>query len=155
MTLSSRGMLAKAPARPDMQYIFDAQKDLYHPDTNVNGYLSLLVAGNKMNLKMLMTKFQEVSSSKLMPAWVSDYADMKGHEELRKAAASMMEKTWIKVPVDHTCLAFQAGASAILDQLAWTLCEDGDSMLTPAPLYPAFPNDFKARARVDTERIFT
>jgi len=49
-------MRAKAPARSDLKYIFDAQKDLYHPDTNVNGYLSMLVAGNKMNLKMLMTK---------------------------------------------------------------------------------------------------
>lgn len=108
-----------------------------------------------MNLNMLMTKFQKVSSSKQMPAWVSDYADMKGHCELRYATSKMMERTWVKVPVDHHCLAIQAGASAILNQLSWTLCEEGDSMLTPIPMYPAFPNDFKAMGRVNTEKILT
>jgi aspartate/methionine/tyrosine aminotransferase len=42
----------------------------------------------------------------------------------------------------------QAGCSAILDGLAWCLGEEGDSCIVPAPMYPAFTNDFWARSRV-------
>jgi len=90
-----------------------------------------------------------------MPSWVADYADAKGHIELRTATAKMMQNTWVKVPVDPECLAFQAGASSILDLLSWCLCDEGDSMMTPAPMYPAFPNDFKARGGVNTELVMT
>ena len=90
-----------------------------------------------------------------MPAWVFDYCNMRGHVTLRTAYAKLLEKTWVKVPVDPECLSFQAGASCILDQLSWCLCEDGNSMITAAPLYPAFPNDFKARGRVNMEIIKT
>ena len=68
--LSERGMRAQAPCRPDMKYIFEAMDDLYHPDTNPAGYLSMLVAGNKTNLKSIAAKFQEVAGSKPMPSWV-------------------------------------------------------------------------------------
>ena len=80
---------------------------------------------------------------------------MRGHIDLRKAYANLLEKTWVKVPVDPECITLQAGASALLDQLSWCLCDDGNSMMTAAPLYPAFPNDFKARGRVNMEVIKT
>ena len=60
-SLSLRGMNSLAPPRPDVKYIFEAQADLYHPDTNPNGYLSMIVAGNKMNIKMLMAKIQKIN----------------------------------------------------------------------------------------------
>ena len=41
-----------------------------------------------------------------MPSWVADYTCMKGHIDLRKATAAMMESTWIKKTVDPECLAF-------------------------------------------------
>ena len=80
---------------------------------------------------------------------------MRGHIDLRKAYANLLEKTWVKVPVDPECITLQAGASALLEQLSWCLCDDGNSMMTAAPLYPAFPNDFKARGRVNMEVIKT
>ncbi len=51
-------------------------------------------------------------------------------------------------PVDKDCVLVQAGCSAILDGLAWCLGEEGDSCIVPAPVYPAFTNDFWARSRV-------
>ena len=51
-------------------------------------------------------------------------------------------------PVDKNCVLVQAGCSAILDGLAWCLGEEGDSCIVPAPVYPAFTNDFWARSRV-------
>lgn len=154
-SLSKRGLIAKAPCRPDMKYIFQAQADLYNPDTNPDGYISMLAAGNALNLKDLFAKLKEIGGSKTMPNWVADYADMKGHETFRTAIANMMEKTWVKVPVDPECIASQAGCNSVLDQLSWCLCDAGDAMMTPLPIYPAFPNDFNAKGRVSTELIDT
>jgi aspartate/methionine/tyrosine aminotransferase len=84
-----------------------------------------------------------------MPEWCTGYIDMNGHEDFRKAIANMMQKTWVKSPVDAKYIAVQAGCGAILDSLAWSLCDEGDSCITPGPIYPAFPNDFQARARVN------
>ena len=50
--------------------------------------------------------------------------------------------------MDKDCVLVQAGCSAILDGLAWCLGEEGDSCIVPAPVYPAFTNDFWARSRV-------
>ena len=84
-----------------------------------------------------------------MPEWCTGYIDMNGHEDFRKAIANMMQKTWVKSPIDAKYIAVQAGCGAILDSLAWSLCDEGDSCITPGPIYPAFPNDFEARARVN------
>lgn len=38
-----------------------------------------------------------------------------------------------------------AGCTAILDNLFYALCDEGDGVLIPAPYYPAFDNDLQAR----------
>jgi hypothetical protein len=45
-------------------------------------------------------------------------------------------------------LTMQSGCGAIIDTMAWCLAEEGDACIVPGPLYPAFANDFQARARV-------
>ena len=88
-----------------------------------------------------------------MPSWTADYTDFRGHAELREETAKLMQRTWIKAPVEPEFLAHQAGASCLLEQLSWYLADTGDTMMTPVPLYPAFPNDFKARSGVELEAI--
>ena len=39
----------------------------------------------------------------------------------------------------------QTGCGAVLSNMFQLLCEPGDSVLIPAPYYPAFENDLKAR----------
>ena len=76
------------------------------------------------------------------------YGDFRGEERFRAALAGMMETTFVHAPVDKDAVLVQAGCSAILDSLAWCLGEEGDACIVPAPVYPAFANDFWARARV-------
>jgi hypothetical protein len=40
-----------------------------------------------------------------MPEWCTGYIDMNGHEDFRKAIANMMQKTWVKSPVDAKYIA--------------------------------------------------
>lgn len=43
-----------------------------------------------------------------------------------------------------TALLFIAGCTAIIDNLIYALCDEGDGVLIPAPYYPAFDNDLQA-----------
>ena len=62
--ISSRGMQALAPRRPDIMYLFQksaetaqaALSDQYNPTKNPNGYLTMLIAGNKLMQKELKEK---------------------------------------------------------------------------------------------------
>ena len=40
-----------------------------------------------------------------MPDWCLGYNDMNGHEEFRTAIANMMQRTWVKAPVDPKNIA--------------------------------------------------
>lgn len=45
----------------------------------------------------------------------------------------------------HVCRRRRhAGCSALLDNLFWCICDEGDGILIPAPYYPAFDNDLQA-----------
>ena len=100
-----------------------------------------------------------VSEEVLLSSWFSSmtirlhyhhpgYGDFRGEDRFRAALANMMQATFVQAPVDKDALMVQAGCGAILDSLAWCLGEEGQSCICPAPLYPAFVNDFYARARV-------
>jgi 1-aminocyclopropane-1-carboxylate synthase len=45
-------------------------------------------------------------------------------------------------------LSLGAGSGALLDLLAWLLCDDGDACIVPAPYYPAFDWDLTIRAKL-------
>ena len=145
--LSQRGVVSKTPVRDDLQEFFTAWSDPYHPSDNTEGYLVLLVAENKLSWEVLKRKIESESHGRLED-WVAGYGDFRGEERFRRALGRMMEDSFVKVPVDKDSLMVQAGCGAILDSLAWCLGEEGDSCICPAPLYPAFANDFWARARI-------
>jgi len=42
-------------------------------------------------------------------------------------------------------IVVQTGCGAILSNMFQLLCEPGESVLIPAPYYPAFENDMKVR----------
>ena len=51
------------------------------------------------------------------------------------------------VPVTAEHLAFSAGCSGLLENLFWSLCDEGDGVLIGKPLYGGFENDLHARAK--------
>lgn len=146
--LSQRGVISKTPVRDDLDEFFTAWGDPYDPNDNTEGYLVLLVAENKLSWEMLKRKIESESKGRQIEDWVAGYGDFRGEVRFRAALSKMMEESFVKVPVDKDSLMVQAGCGAILDSLAWCLGEEGDSCICPAPLYPAFSNDFWARARI-------
>ena len=52
------------------------------------------------------------------------------------------------VPVKPEHIYIQAGASAILDQIHWTLGDEGDGVLLGKPFYGGFINDMTGRSKL-------
>lgn len=149
--LSERGINASKPCRDDMNEFFIALAQQYRPKTNENDYLILNMAENKLLLPVLQAKLKDVMNNmKSLPDWVTSYGDSNGHIEFRQAIAKMMNDTaWNGLPpINPAQLAVQAGVSAILDMIGFTLCEPKSAVIIPGPIYPAFISDFKSRADV-------
>jgi aspartate/methionine/tyrosine aminotransferase len=137
--------MAQKPPRDDMPDIMEGFMNPYHPVDNPDGVMVLLVAENKLTFPMLAAKIEKCRP---LESWVPYYGDSRGNERFRKALARMLEITFVQAPVDPEALCAQAGVMATVDSLAWCLGEAGDACIVPGPVYPAFPYDFYARARI-------
>ena len=51
----------------------------------------------------------------------------------------------LEVKPEH--LYFTSGCTALLDQLFWTLCDEGDGVLIGMPMYGGFVSDMTTRAK--------
>ena len=144
--------MSTMPRRPD--YIVEMQSrakaNRFHPETNKEGSLNMLLAENALMWPEMQAKIQEVTA-KPMPAWVSKYADYTGELEFKKALANMIQKYWIKKEVKPEDLAITAGAGAIIESLFWLLTEEGDSAIIPGPIYPSFMIDAYSRCKVNLQ----
>ena len=136
--LSKRGYNALAPCRDDMNQFFIALNQQYRPITNENDYLILNMAENKLLLPIMQNKLKNIMNNiQNIPDWVTSYGDSNGHIDFRSAIAIMMNNTaWKGLPIINPIqLAIQAGVSAILDMLAFSLCE-GNSNSKSAVIIP-------------------
>jgi hypothetical protein len=107
--LSKRGFAAIKPGRDDLEEFMTGLSDPYHPETNKDGYLVLLVAENKQNIDQLKVKLESVCSQSI-PSWVFGYGDTRGEQRFREAVSKMMEETFIKAPVDKDYIVAQVNS---------------------------------------------
>lgn len=80
----------------------------------------------------------------------AQYGEYSGSAPLRAAVARVMSDNVLRgrEPATADEVVVTAGATAALEALAFALCNEGDALLVPAPLYPAFHVDVGMRAGV-------
>jgi 1-aminocyclopropane-1-carboxylate synthase len=91
----------------------------------------------------MLDRMNQVTS---FPTWVMNYGGFKGTLQLQTAFAGLLNRTFVKEPIlepDNFCIL--SGCSGILDNLFYCLADEGESVLIPAPYYPAFDNDLEAK----------
>ena len=142
--LSSRGHQFLKPPPRYLAKAFKAWNDRYDAESNKDGYLFLSIAENKLGAPLVSQKVEECRGH---PPSVLQYDLMAGSDRFRKALAQFFSKFIFKSRVGPDNFIAMAGAGAILDMLATTLGEEGDYILTFAPLYRGFENDLEIRAR--------
>ncbi|KAM0331448.1 hypothetical protein ACHAQA_003124 [Verticillium albo-atrum] len=142
--LSTRGSVFVAPAsKPPM---LDVVCDLWHPESNPGGYLSLGVAENTLMHKELieyMTKTFSIESHFLT------YGDgFSGSHHLREVVANFVNGRFSPAsPVLKQHVAITSGVGPALELSSFSLCDPGDGILLGRPYYGTFPSDVGARAK--------
>jgi len=139
-SLSQRGS-SLGQVRDDLPMFGKGLMDPYHPTTNPDGYLVMLVAENKLMWKEMAKKIEDFQTKTDIPSWTFNYGGMGGEGSFKDSMAKMM-KHWIHAPIDSNYLYFQDGAGPMLSQLSFVLTDADDGVLTAAPGYMAFVSDF-------------
>lgn len=72
----------------------------------------------------------------------------KGCPRLRQALASFLNSNFhAREPVRKEDLLILPGVTSVVDTLAWTICNEGEGIIIPQPLYTGFAVDLPTRAR--------
>lgn len=135
LTLSKRGQGVQ-PIRDDIPYFATASQDLYHPIDNAAGYLSMLVAENKLMWKEMAQKLEQVQAQNPLPEWIFNYGMPGGQADFVQAMARLFGKWIRRGPVDPQYVRTQAGAGTVLAMLSYLLGDDNDGVLISSPSYP-------------------
>lgn len=159
MTLSKRGQNLRTPV-PEMAYLealWEAFGNLWHPRENPNGVVQLAVAENVRTWAELEPPMRETVCRKGFADFVPHYGDFQGHDRCREAMLRFLrrhvflhngnpvsEDEW-KITADHLLLT--NGCGPALEHLTFALCDPGDVILTPAPIYAGFLMDVGGRAQ--------
>ncbi|KAK4900771.1 hypothetical protein LTR27_001950 [Elasticomyces elasticus] len=72
----------------------------------------------------------------------------QGSPRLRKALATFFKENFHALgEVTAEQFVIASGVSAVIDHVTWCICDEGEGILFPAPLYTGFTNDLPTRSR--------
>ena len=128
-------------------------KDSYDAKTNPDGYINLGVAENFLMDAEITIKIAELSKK----PFYHHYNYPQGSPELRSAYLGFLDFFFKIKNIPPENIVFASGASAILEMLTYALCDEGDEILVPSPLYNGFYHDVELRfgAKIITSDCIT
>jgi len=148
--ISQRGALAASTAlRTDMDLFFEASADLWNEASNPTGKLPLNMAENNLTWNMMRAEMESVLRNNSIPDWVSNYTSPAGAPDFLEAVAGFMNRYVSAHPIIPSELFAAAGCTAILELMAWVLCDEKDVAVIPAPSYPVYTQDINIKGKVE------
>lgn len=136
-------------ATPLMEAIGKALGNPYDPETNEKGIISLGIAENTPMYPELASFLEE--NVHITPNLLGYGGVIPGPSSLMKGLLGFINARPFDpvVPVEGTHLYFTGGCTALLDQVFWTLCDEGDGVLVSMPMYGGFANDMQVRDKCE------
>jgi aspartate/methionine/tyrosine aminotransferase len=146
MALSKRTGPLLVPS-PLYESFARALGNVYHPKQNPNGIISLGIAENTVMYDDLAEFLDE--NLKITPDIMGYGAAAPGLPGLYEGLLKLYNAPPFNPvdPVKREQLYFTSGCTALLDQLFYALCDEGDGVLLGKPMYGGFVNDMQTRAR--------
>uniref|UniRef100_A0A7E4VZA2 Aminotran_1_2 domain-containing protein n=1 Tax=Panagrellus redivivus TaxID=6233 RepID=A0A7E4VZA2_PANRE len=131
--------------------------DPYHPQTNPNGFIKLSSADNLLTVDLLNDKFgpkamEGFDFKSLLPV----YPRPSGSPETLASVATFVNTfcaPGLKDPIKPSDLTLVSGVTASSDLIANAICDEGDIILTMAPFYYRFTNDYGDRSLAKVKLI--
>ncbi|TWU72028.1 hypothetical protein ED733_001000 [Metarhizium rileyi] len=139
MALSIR---AQALSEPDPKFFFwEVMRNIWDPDTNPNGFVSLGVAENVLMHDRLS---EHMHRNMALPNQGLTYGD--GKKRLKRALARFLTRQLHPVvAVEPAHLTIANGCSSALEHAAWAFGDPGDVFLLGRPYYGTFVADMTLR----------
>ncbi len=142
--ISKRAQNLLGPLPPIVEAHFRSYLDPYHAETRPQGYINLGTAENRLLWSLIEPWFRP--DSKGIPESVSHYDYLHGTLRLRTAIARYLQDMTQGRTIDPETLIIGTGATSVLDNMVYTLCDPGDAVLLPAPYYSGFLGSISMRA---------
>lgn len=139
MALSQR---AHELSKPDPAFLlWDILQDMWHPDVNPNGYVSLGLAENSL----MHTRLSEhIHKNLALPTDEFTYGD--GTKRLRATLARFLTKHLKPLtPFEPAHITVTNGCSSAIEHASWAFGNPGDVFLLGRPYYGTFVPDLTAR----------
>ncbi|TDZ73431.1 putative inactive 1-aminocyclopropane-1-carboxylate synthase-like protein 2 [Colletotrichum trifolii] len=140
--LSSRGRVAAKP--DDSVLLWTIVRDLWDPESNPDGYVSLGIAENSLMHDRLS---EHLHNNLAVPTHSLTYGDgMTGSKRLKASLARFLTarlRPAAAVLPEHVSVT--NGCSSAIEHLAWALGNPGDGFLLGQPHYGAFVPDVEYR----------
>lgn len=76
------------------------------------------------------------------------YGSSIGSARLQRALASYLNSQFQPLePVCADSIAIGPGVTGLIDTITWNICNEGDGIIIPRPLYNSFPRDIEFRSK--------
>ncbi|KAL1886071.1 hypothetical protein Cpir12675_006865 [Ceratocystis pirilliformis] len=124
--------------------IWEVIANVWHPETNPSGFVSLGVAENSLMHNTLIEKLPAASDISTIAFTYGN--GLSGSLRLRTALASFLnDKHSPDTPILPAHIMLTNGCSAAIEQLSWILADPGDVWLLGQPYYGTFIPDLGLR----------
>jgi len=143
--ISDRSIKALSEPSPLVVSHFESAANAFHSDENPAGYINLGTAENYlMGAEMLawLNESMQLSEHDL------HYGEFRGVEELREVLAGFLRELSGLSGAKPDNVVIGNGVSSLLESLAFSLFDAGDSVIIPAPYYTGYEEDFSHRFSV-------
>jgi aspartate/methionine/tyrosine aminotransferase len=139
MALSTRAIKASTP--DPTNFFWQILKDLWHPETNPGGYVSLGLAENSL---MHDTLREHLSGNVAVQNDDFTYGD--GKKSIKNTLARFLNRHFQPVnPIEPSHLTISNGCSSAIEHTAWAFGNPGDVFLLGRPYYGTFVPDITLR----------
>lgn len=147
MALSARATKASTP--DPTNFFWEILKDLWHPESNPGGYVSLGLAENSL---MHDTLREHLSGN--VSVQNDDFTYGDGKKRLKDTLAKFLNKHFQPVvPIEPSHLTVSNGCSSAIEHTAWAFGNPGDVFLLGCPYYGTFVPDITLRMGTKLELV--
>lgn len=141
-TFSKRGQ--GAVEHGSKRIVWDIISDMWHPQSNPSGYLSVGMAENTL---LHDTLLEYINANVHLSAEHLTYNNgSMGSHALRKAVAHFLNRHFNPLrPVEPRHILMTNGCSSAIEHLSWTFLNPGEAVLLGKPYYSTFIADISLR----------
>ncbi|XP_057312166.1 probable inactive 1-aminocyclopropane-1-carboxylate synthase-like protein 2 [Hydractinia symbiolongicarpus] len=144
--------VSKKKGSPNMLHSawYKQNRNPYNEKTNPKGIINLGTAENRIVYDVVKEKMNSVKASDI-PEKYTHYCKLSGTDEFRDKLNTFFTNNFKpSVKLQRDDIYVMNGCGTVIEALGYSLCDEGDGVLIPAPYYCGFESDLEQRIGVKT-----